>query len=189
MRPKKSLLLIDNYDSFTWNIWDYLSRIGADVHVKRREEVSAISLLKFDGIIFSPGPGNPKNIPELHNLIEKAINLKPVLGICLGFQALALYFGSNLIGGEPTHGKVHEVFVSVHGRLLNGVPSQFFATRYHSLVVKDLKFPLVELAHTGTGELMAFEHNTLPIAGVQFHPEAHLSENGLLILKNWLNLC
>ena len=189
MSGQAHILLIDNFDSFTYNIWDYLSRVGANVEVKRRNEISVPDIARYDGIVISPGPGNPKELPDLMNLVEATVNQKPTLGICLGFQAIAYHFGSEILEGEPMHGKISNIQVTVRGNLLKGLPDQMQVVRYHSLTVNNLKAPLVNLAITKNQEVMAFEHQTLPVAGLQYHPEAYLSQYGPEVFRNWLDLC
>lgn len=189
MSHKIRILLIDNFDSFTYNVWDYLSRSGAEVKVKRRNEVSVSEIFHYQGVVISPGPGNPKEIPELMNLVESAVTQKPTLGICLGFQAIAYHFGAEVQKGKPMHGKVSDVVVTHRGNLLKALPDTFQVVRYHSLIVTELKEPLIPLAVTDAKELMAFEHQNLPVAAVQFHPEAHLTQFGETIFRNWLDLC
>jgi anthranilate synthase component 2 len=186
-RPK--ILLVDNFDSFTYNVKDYLERAGAQVMVKARNQVRTEELSLYDGVVFSPGPGNPENIPVLQALVSEAIQTKPTFGICLGFQAIASHFGSLILPGVPVHGKIFPVSVVASGRLLEGIPTRFNVVRYHSLVVDRILSPLNLLLQTEEGIPMAFEHSLLPVAGVQFHPEAFLSENGLRLLENWLGFC
>ena len=180
---------MDNHDSFTYNIWDYLSVLGAAVEVVRIEKLVEADFTHYNGIVLSPGPGHPGNLPQLQKIVKYVSYRFPVLGICLGFQALALEFGSTVEKGTPTHGKCCTVSKMNEGRLISGLPTEFEVVRYHSLVVKNVKEPLIPLLQTETGELMAFEHASLPIAGVQYHPEAHLTAFGFEILKNWLSFC
>lgn len=189
-KSQKSILVVDNFDSFTYILADYLMQLGADVTILDRSNVKAESIPEFDGILFSPGPGNPTEMPDLLNLIKKTIYVRPVLGICLGFQALAAYYEGTVSQGIPKHGKISEVNQVTSGHwLFENVPQRFNVVRYHSLVVQNLKSPLEELAYSSDGSLMALAHEILPIAGFQFHPEAHLTEHGTQLLKNWLNLC
>lgn len=190
MKGSKSILLVDNFDSFTFTIADYLLQLGATVEVKSRSDVSPNDFSPFDGVLFSPGPGNPTEMPELLELIKAAISAKPVFGICLGFQAIGYIFGAEILQGLPMHGKLSTISIeNPEHWLFSQIPYSFEVVRYHSLIVSELKSPLVGLAHAEGGELMAFAHENLPVAGVQFHPEAHLTAYGLRILENWLNLC
>jgi len=185
----RKILLVDNFDSFTFNVKDYLEQCGALVTVKSRPDVRISDYQMYDGIVFSPGPGNPVNMPDLCFLVESSLVSKPTFGICLGFQAIAYCSGAKIRKGNPWHGKLSRVHKVQEGGLLKGLPNYFDVVRYHSLVVGDLVSPLKVLLETENKEIMAFEHFSLPVCGVQFHPEAHLSENGLTILRNWLNLC
>ena len=187
MRPAE-ILLIDNYDSFTYNICDYLRRLGAKVKVTERAACSPSDFSSADGLVFSPGPGNPTKLPDLQSLIREAVFAKPVLGICLGHQAIAAEFGADIVKGEPKHGKLSRVYrKNGEQALVNGLPSDFQVVRYHSLQVKNLPEPLIPLLETAEGELMAFCHLHYPVAGIQFHPEAWLTEFGTELLKNWLD--
>lgn len=183
------LLLVDNFDSFTFNIRDYFGRLGAEVGVISRKDCHPGQMADFDGIVFSPGPGNPQDMPDLSILVSEALSMKPVLGICLGHQALALHFGSSLIKTNPFHGKVSEVFRVSASPYLNNIPERFRVVRYHSLIIHELSNELQPLLRTADNNLMAFCHPELPVLGVQFHPEAHLTEYGLPLLQNWLDSC
>jgi len=183
------LLLIDNFDSFTYNIRDYLARLGATVQVVSRLDCRLEQMDEADGIVFSPGPGNPESIPQLTHLISSAVSRKPVLGICLGHQALALHFGSSLKKADPFHGKFSEVQKVADSPYLAHIPEKFRVVRYHSLIVDVLSADLRPLLRTKDGILMAFYHCSLPLLGIQFHPEAHLTEYGLPLLSNWLDSC
>ncbi len=189
MNLKKKILIVDNHDSFTYNIWDYFSILGTKVEVIRIEKITEANFENIDGVVLSPGPGHPANIPELKKIIQYVAPRYPVLGICLGFQALALEFGFEVEKGNPTHGKCCKVEKIQEGKLIHGLPHEFEVVRYHSLVVKKLEDPLIPLLQTKTGEIMAFEHKNLPLAGIQYHPEAHLTEFGFEVLKNWLSFC
>jgi len=189
MRTSIQILLIDNLDSFTFNICEYLRILGCEVKVIRLEALNPSDFIGIHGVVISPGPGNPITNAKLIETVNYAINRFPVLGICLGFQAIALVFGSKVVRGNPMHGKISKVRKLSFGKLTKDLPVEFEVVRYHSLLVTELKFPLVPLLGTKTGELMAFEHNTMPIAGIQYHPEAHLTQYGFEILKNWLSLC
>jgi len=184
-----NLLLVDNQDSFTFNIRDYLARLGARVQVLDRDSVSLGHIENSDGVVFSPGPGNPAGMTQLLNLIGQAVARKPVLGICLGHQALAYYFGAEIRQANPMHGKISKVHKVNESSLLNQIPDSFSVVRYHSLYVDSIPDDLIPILQTEDSILMAFEHRIFPVFGIQFHPEAHLSEFGLDILRNWLNMC
>jgi anthranilate synthase/aminodeoxychorismate synthase-like glutamine amidotransferase len=183
----KRVLLIDNEDSFTFNIWDYLSRAGANVEViPFQSEALDSKWPDFDGLVLGPGPGNPELMPELQNFTLKVMQQKPILGICLGFQAIAYVQGAEIKKGDPHHGKTDQVKIVKQSVIFKDIPETFSIVRYHSLVVKNLKLPLVPTLLAENGELMGFEHETKKIWGLQFHPEAHLSEHGISLFKNWI---
>ena len=193
------LLLLDNYDSFTYNLYDYLHQAGCAVTVKRNDEIKAsdVDALEPDGIVLSPGPRRPKEAGCLMEVIEQYHDQLPMLGVCLGHQAIGEFFGATLQKAiKPVHGKTAEVFhllesddaeTSQSGLLYN-IPQPFEAMRYHSLVLTDLPDTLMPLAKTADGELMAMQHKTLPIYGVQFHPESILTPCGLALIKNWVSI-
>lgn len=188
------LLLLDNFDSFTFTLADYLRQLQAEV-VVRRNDVSLPDLqqLHFDGIVLSPGPGTPAQAGVMPAVIEHYHRQVPMLGVCLGHQALGEFFGGTLTrAARPVHGKVSEMQCVPHEALFAGLPAIQPVTRYHSLLLREpLPEALVPLART-TGpapELMALRHRTLPLYGVQFHPEALLTPHGLAILANWLRCC
>jgi anthranilate synthase component 2 len=182
------LLLIDYYDSFTYNIADYLRRCGAEVDVCEANSVDSPAFAAYDGLVFSPGPGNPVHMPDLRRLMSDAIGFRPVLGICLGFQAMGLHFGGHLRRGHPCHGK-QSVVCRIPGTpswLLQDIPDCFTVVRYHSLVIGGPLSGAHVTLSAGEGEPMALEHPDLPVAGVQYHPEAWLSAYGLPLFHNWL---
>ncbi|UOR04379.1 aminodeoxychorismate/anthranilate synthase component II [Hymenobacter aerilatus] len=188
------LLLLDNFDSFTYTLRDYLCQAGAEVQVVRNDvPLAAIRQLDFEGIVLSPGPGVPAAAGVMPAVIEFYHQHMPMLGVCLGHQALGEFFGAKLgRATRPMHGKVSEVrWVGEAEPLQMGLPAQVAVTRYHSLVLRDLPPALQPLAHTtdSTQELMAFRHATLPIRGVQFHPEALLTTHGGAMLRNWVKYC
>lgn len=182
------LLLIDYYDSFTYNIADYLRRCGAEVDVREADKVDSPDFAAYDGLVFSPGPGNPVHMPDLRRLMSDAIGFRPVLGICLGFQAMGLHFGARLVKGQPCHGKRSRVCRTpdTAGWLLQGMPDCFTVVRYHSLLIGGGVSGVQITLTAGGGEPMAIEHPDLPVAGVQYHPEAWMSEYGLNLFANWL---
>jgi len=185
------LLIFDNYDSFTFNLCDYLKQAGQDLIVIRNDEKSLeeIELLNFTAIVLSPGPGVPETSGILMALIERWHTRVPILGICLGHQALGQFFGAQLVRAAfPMHGKVSRIKTQKHS-MWNNIPPTFSVCRYHSLVLKiDKKSDLLVTAQSEDDkEIMAFAHKNLPIYGIQFHPEAILTEYGMQILINWLN--
>lgn len=185
------ILLIDNYDSFTWNLYHFLSDLGAVVEVRRNDSLSVEDALALqpDAIVLSPGPCTPNEAGICLDVIAAAAEARlPVLGVCLGHQAIGQAFGARVVRAPaPVHGKVWEV---THGGtdIFAGLPSPFRATRYHSLVVEDLPEALVATARTSDGLTMGLAHRDLPIWGVQFHPESIASEHGHDLLRNFLAL-
>ena len=188
------LLLLDNFDSFTFTLADYLRQLGAEVLV-RRNDVPLVELqaLNFDGIVLSPGPGTPALAGVMPAVIQAYYKHTPMLGVCLGHQALGQFFGAQVVrAARPMHGKVAEMRCDTTEPLFAGLPATQLVTRYHSLIVGEPLPPeLLPLARTTgpTSELMALRHRTLPLYGVQFHPEALLTPHGLAILANWLQCC
>ncbi len=187
------LLLIDNYDSFTYNLVHYLGELGADVQVRRNDAltVDEAMALRPDGIVLSPGPCDPDRAGICLPLIEAAATTRlPLMGVCLGHQSIGQSFGGRVIRAPvPMHGKVDRMIHQGRG-VLAGLPSPFRATRYHSLIVERSSLPacLEVTGETEDGLIMALAHRELPIHGVQFHPESIESEHGHQILKNFLDL-
>jgi anthranilate synthase/aminodeoxychorismate synthase-like glutamine amidotransferase len=181
-------MLLDNYDSFTYNLKDYLEQLGAQVMVVRNDEKTMEELhnLRMKGIVISPGPGKPHHCGILMELIAYYHQQIPILGICLGHQAIGEYFGAKLgKANEPVHGKKSEVIVSGHPMFYN-IPTTFNVCRYHSMILEEpITEPLEVTAKTADGTIMAIAHRTLPVWGVQYHPEAILTENGHQLLLNW----
>jgi anthranilate synthase/aminodeoxychorismate synthase-like glutamine amidotransferase len=201
------LLLIDNYDSFTYNLARYFEELGQEVVVVRNDEISCaeISALNPDFLVFSPGPCTPSSSGITLEAIKVFAGIIPILGVCLGHQAIGQVFGANVIKAKQIkHGKTSQIYHS-HSSLFKDVPMPFIATRYHSLVLDSLgipeEFKITAWCSDNTdgkddalssdfikyGVVMAIEHNTLPIFGVQFHPESLLTEFGHRILNNFLN--
>ena len=186
------ILVIDNYDSFVFNLVQYLQQLGAECTVVRNDEVEANEAAKYDGVLISPGPGTPDKAGVSIAMINFcAENLIPLFGVCLGHQAIGEAFGATVSRApELLHGKTSQVIHNGAGVLAN-LPSPFTATRYHSLAVERDTVPVV-LEITGStesGVVMSMRHTTLPIEGVQFHPESVLTEHGHLMLANWLVKC
>lgn len=183
-------LLIDNYDSFSHNLLDYCQQIQPNCRLIRNDEYSleAIEEMEPEGFIFSPGPGEPKDHPLMLNIMKKWYREKPILGICLGFQAIAEYFGAQTIRANyPVHGKTSQV-THIGDSAFSGVPKQFRVTRYHSLMITGVtENPELKVtAFTEKDSIpMAIAHQNLPIWGFQYHPEAILTEYGLTLLSNW----
>ncbi len=186
------VVLIDNYDSFTFNLVHYLGGLGADVAVHRNNKVSVQEVMasKPDAIVLSPGPCTPNEAGVCLDLVAEAAPSVPILGVCLGHQAIGQAFGGAVVRApSPVHGKLSEVRHQGEG-VFRGINGPFKATRYHSLVVERGSMPgqLAVTAETGDGLVMGLSHRTLPVHGVQFHPESIASEHGHLILKNFLDL-
>jgi anthranilate synthase component II len=187
-----TVVLIDNYDSFTFNLFHYLGGLGANVVVHRNDRVSAAEVLASDpdAIVLSPGPCTPKEAGICLDLIEEAAAMVPILGVCLGHQAIGEAFGGKVVRAPlPVHGKLSEVKHKGAG-VFRGINGPFQATRYHSLVVERKSMPrdLSVTAETGDRLVMGLTHRKLPVHGVQFHPESIASEHGHLILQNFLDL-
>lgn len=182
------VLLLDNYDSFTYNLYDYIVQLGQPCTVVRNDEMSVeeIAKLNFNAIVISPGPKTPKEAGIAMQVIDKFHAIKPILGICLGHQAIGEYFGAALVKSvQPMHGKTAAISHNKHW-LFNELPDTFDVMRYHSLILNNIEStPLQVLAHTEAGEIMAIAHPQYQIAGVQFHPESILTPHGLQILRNW----
>jgi anthranilate synthase component 2/anthranilate synthase/phosphoribosyltransferase len=185
------ILLIDNYDSFTWNLYHFLGDLGAVMEVRRNDTLSVDEALALapEAIVLSPGPCTPNEAGICLDLIAAAAAARiPLLGVCLGHQAIGQAFGARVVRApQPVHGKVWEVS---HGGtdIFAGIPSPFRATRYHSLVVEDLPPTLLATAQTADGLVMGLAHRDLPVWGVQFHPESIASEHGHDLLRNFLAL-
>jgi para-aminobenzoate synthetase component 2 len=192
--PAASLrvLMVDNYDSFVFNIVSYLTELGAEVEVIRNDQVEMESLINFDGIVISPGPGDPNSAGQSLEVIGFAAeNQIPLLGICLGHQAIGEYFNSKIVNApEVLHGKISQISHNNNQKsVLRNLPTKFNATRYHSLAIeeKSISDQLEIIARSESGTIMAITHKTLPIDGLQFHPESILTEHGYEMLKNWLD--
>ena len=186
------LVLIDNYDSFTFNLVHYLGELGAEVKVHRNDKVTSGDVISADpdAIVLSPGPCTPKEAGICLDLITRAAPTIPILGVCLGHQAIGDAFGGKVVRApEPVHGKLSEIRHQGQG-IFRGINAPFQATRYHSLVVERQSLPrdLTVTADTDGGIIMALAHTTLPVHGVQFHPESIASDHGHLMLKNFLDI-
>jgi len=182
-------LLLDNFDSFTYNLADYMAQCGAEFRVIRNDTpLAQIQQTDYQGIVLSPGPETPQKAGSLMQVIDYYASVKPILGICLGHQALGQYFGARLVrAAKPMHGKISYVYSESDEALFTGIPASFAVVRYHSLILDTLPPCLEALAQTETNELMALRHKMLPIRAIQFHPEAALTEHGLKMINNWLN--
>jgi len=185
------ILVIDNYDSFVFNLVQYLAQLGAEVDVRRNDEVTPDQPRGYDGVLLSPGPGTPEDAGVCMAVVRECAGKVPIFGVCLGHQAIAAVYGATVDRApELLHGKTSQVIHDGVG-VLAGLPSPFTATRYHSLAVVPSTLP-DELAVTGvtdSGVIMAIRHRELPVEGVQFHPESVLTEGGHRMLANWLTEC
>lgn len=192
MTGSKKILVIDNYDSFTWNLVHYLEEIGARTQVIRNDETSTAEALalKPDGIVLSPGPCTPNEAGICVEVVKQAPADLPILGVCLGHQSIGAAEGGEIITAkEIRHGKISQIRHE-NGPLFEGLPEKFDVVRYHSLSIRpeDLPGTLIADAFTADGEIMAVRHTSRPVYGVQFHPESILTEHGHALLKNWLEL-
>jgi len=181
------ILIIDNYDSFTWNLVQSFEILGADVMVKKNDDLSALENLNIDRLIISPGPGVPADSGYSNQIIHKFMNKKPILGVCLGHQCIGSIFGANIQQSKQIlHGQSSLIHHN-NSELFKGIPSPFQAARYHSLSLDSVPSNFINTAWTNDREIMAIEHDSLPIFGVQFHPESFLTPMGSKILMNFLN--
>jgi len=186
------ILMIDNYDSFTYNLVQYLGALGAKVRVYRNDKITLerIAQLKPSKILISPGPGRPENAGISCDLIRKFAREMPILGVCLGHQAIAYVYGGRIVGAKRLmHGKTSLIYHNRKG-IFGGIPNPFEATRYHSLIVEKKSLPraLEITAWTKENEIMGLKHKDLPLWGVQFHPESILTKCGKDILANFLKI-
>ena len=185
------ILVIDNYDSFTWNLVHYLMELGAEVEVVRNDAISAGQALSSGaaGFLLSPGPCTPNEAGISLELVAACADAgKPLLGVCLGHQSIGQHFGGKVVRGGLMHGKVSPVSHDGTG-LFEGLPSPFIATRYHSLIVEQIPDVLMVNATSDDEHVMGFRHVSLPIHGVQFHPESIATEHGHALLANFLEIC
>ena len=184
------ILVIDNYDSFTWNLVHYLMELGAAVEVVRNDAISVGQAITSgaSGFLISPGPCTPNDAGISLDLVAAAADAgRPLLGVCLGHQSIGQHFGGKVVRGGLMHGKTSPVTHDGSG-VFSGLPSPFIATRYHSLVVEDVPDTLIVNATADDGHVMGFRHRTLPIHGVQFHPESIATEHGHALLANFVRL-
>ena len=189
--PPLRILVVDNYDSFVFNLVQYLGQLGAECTVRRNDEVRPGEATTYDGVLISPGPGTPERAGASVDLVHECAGTVPVLGVCLGHQAIAVAYGGVVERApELLHGKTSEVHHENAG-VLAGLPSPFTATRYHSLSLRPDSVPdeLEVTGRTESGVVMALRHRDLAVEGVQFHPESVLTEGGHHLLANWLVTC
>jgi anthranilate synthase/aminodeoxychorismate synthase-like glutamine amidotransferase len=187
---RSGTVLLDNYDSFTYNIVQYLEEMGEELTVFENDRITVAELRRrnFANLLISPGPGNPEGAGICLEAVGAFYATRKILGICLGHQCIARFFGAQVVKArDPVHGKVSEIFFEHGEPLFAGIPQGFSATRYHSLVVdpRTIGGDLRAVAHTGDGVNMALRHRAYPVYGVQFHPEAILTEHGKTLLRNF----
>jgi para-aminobenzoate synthetase component 2 len=185
------ILVVDNYDSFVYNLVQYLQQLQADTTVLRNDEVTPEQAGEYDGVLLSPGPGTPEEAGACVDIVKEKGREVPIFGVCLGLQAIGVAYGG-VVGraDELLHGKTSQVFHEGAG-VLSGLPSPFTATRYHSLAIAQDSVPdeLQVTARTEAGVIMAARHRDFAVEGVQFHPESVLTEGGHRMLANWLEMC
>ena len=183
------IFILDNFDSFTFNLVHIIEQFSSKVIVKRNNEIKLSELKSFDKIVFSPGPGLPSEVRIMHEILDLYKAHKPILGVCLGHQSIAEYFGANLINlPEVNHGRELETLIIKNDYIFKDIPNSFISGRYHSWIVDNINFPS-ELEITSvdakTNNIMSIKHQHYDIKGVQFHPESVMTEHGITILKNW----
>ncbi|PZD79713.1 aminodeoxychorismate/anthranilate synthase component II [Mesonia sp. K7] len=185
---KPSVIIIDNYDSFVYNLYHYLDSLDAEVTIVRNDEVDLDEIAHYDKILLSPGPGLPSEAGMLCEIIKNYYLSKNIFGVCLGQQAIAEVFGGTLKNLHKVyHGVAHQIKVSEnHGILFSKLPKEFKVGRYHSWTIDQLPKGFITTSVDENREIMSIQHQSLPIYGVQFHPESILTQHGKQIIKNWL---
>jgi anthranilate synthase component II len=189
LKKSISIAIVDNFDSFTFNLYHYLQPFADNISVIRNNELHIGDLYKYNGIVLSPGPGLPKNYPILKEIILTYGKIKPILGVCLGHQAIAETYGGKLVNLKDVwHGIERETIVVSEDELFKDIPSAFMSGRYHSWAVSDENIPtcLTVTARDSDETIMAIKHNEFPLKGIQFHPESILTLHGKKILENWV---
>jgi anthranilate synthase component 2 len=183
------VLLLDNYDSFTYMLKDYIEQCGVVCDVKRNDDVNVVEAInRYDVLVISPGPQTPMDAGRLMESLQRYAFEKPILGVCLGHQGIGMFFGARLIKAlKPKHGKIDMLTHTAHPLFAN-IPHRFEATRYHSLILDSLPPELEIIASSADGEIMGIAHKSLPLWGIQFHPESCATGFGLQLIQNFLNL-
>ncbi len=187
------ILLIDNYDSFTYNLEQYIGSLGKKIRVVRNDEIDVSEVLRIspEGIVISPGPGRPESAGCSMDVIRSCTGKIPILGVCLGHQCIARVFGAEITGAKRLmHGKTSSIHHDQNS-IYTDLPTPVSATRYHSLIVDadTVSAPLVQTAETSRGELMGLRHAKAPVEGIQFHPESIMTEHGLRMVENFCAQC
>ena len=189
------LLLLDNYDSFTWNVYHFLKSFKVKVQVVRNNKIKASDINKFEkykGIVFSPGPGKPESAGEMMNIISNYKDKIPMLGICLGHQAIGASFGAKIVKMKKVmHGKTDNITILKKSNIIKNIPNNFIAARYHSLEISNKYLPkqIEVLAENKEKSIMAIKVKNKKIYGLQFHPESIATSNGELFFKNFIKIC
>lgn len=181
------ILLLDNFDSFTYNLVDYFNQLGVSSRIiQNNESLESIKSIDYQGIVLSPGPGTPEKAGNLLKVIQFYQDKLPILGICLGHQAIGTFYGAELVKAiKPMHGKLSQVKL-LKDYIFKDIPTEMTAVRYHSLKLINLSSDLEAIGWSKENEIMGIRHRSKNIRGLQFHPEAILTENGLSILNNWV---
>ena len=185
------ILLIDNYDSFTYNLYHYLEALRCKVDVVRNDRITSKEIIKkkYKKIVISPGPGNPNQAGNCLKIVKDLFKKIPILGVCLGHQAIAEYFGANLLNLDlVNHGVSNEITITENDYIFNSLPKKFNVGLYHSWFVDKKNFPkeLIVTSNDNEGNIYSFKHSKFDIRGVQFHPESIMTEYGLKIIENWV---
>ena len=183
------ILVLDNYDSFTYNLVHIIRELGYEMDVIRNNKIEVDAIKQYDKILLSPGPGIPEEAGELMKVIEQFHAEKPILGICLGHQAIGEYFGARLVQNEfPLHGKSTLINKVIDDKLFIGLPAKFEVGRYHSWSIENNSSVLEVTSQTDQNEVMSIKHASLPIYGLQFHPESIDTDHGMQLINNFLNI-
>ena len=183
------IFILDNFDSFTYNLVHIIEQFASDVVVKRNDETNIPEIRNFDKIVLSPGPGLPSDVKIMQSIIDEYKHTKPILGVCLGHQAIAEYFGANLLNmPEVNHGREFETQIIKNDYIFNNIPNKFYSGRYHSWIVDQNNFPddLEITSIDNYNQIMSLKHKEFDIRGVQFHPESIMTKYGKEMLKNWV---
>ena len=185
------IFIVDNYDSFTFNLVHIIEQYASEVVIKRNDEIDIVDISEFDKIVFSPGPGIPSEVQIMHKILDKYKKSKSILGVCLGHQSIAEYFGATLINlPEVNHGREFNTKIIANDSIFNDVPNTFKSGRYHSWIVNNQNFPKeleITSIDSDTNNIMSVRHKKYATKGVQFHPESIMTPSGKTMLKNWIN--